>query len=211
MSGHGSPDLIIQLCRQSYGTVTGFLSYASPFQLLIAVILSAQTTDDQVNRCTPELFRLYPDVRRLARAPLEDLEGLVHATGFFRTKAKNIKAAALYLMEHHEGRVPDTMDELVLIPGVGRKSAGVVLHQVFQKPAIIVDTHFGRVCRRLGFSNHEDPVRLEHEVASLFLASDWGDISMLLNLHGRRVCMARNPRCMDCFLQDQCPATITGS
>jgi endonuclease-3 len=210
MPVHAPPDLILQRCRQVYGHVPGFLRYRTPFELLIGVILSAQTTDEQVNNCTPALFHRYPDALRLSRADPEDLEELVHATGFYRVKARNIKAAAQHLLEHHGGQVPDSMEALVLIPGVGRKTAGVVLHHVFGKPAIIVDTHFGRVCRRLGFSRHDDPGDLESDLSRLFAPEEWGDCSMLLNLHGRRVCTARKPRCADCFLLDTCPAAIVG-
>ena len=210
MNSPAPPELVLQRYRERYGQVPGFLSFNNPFELLIAVILSAQTTDEQVNRCTPELFRRYPDALRLASANPADLEQLVYGTGFFRAKARNIKAAARYLQEVHDGQVPDNMEQLVPIPGVGRKSASAVLHHVFNKPAIIVDTHFGRVCRRLGFSRHEDPERLENDIATLFSASDWGDCSMLLNLHGRRVCTARKPLCTDCFLVDHCPSTIVG-
>ena len=210
MNSQALPALVLQRCRERYGQVPGFLMFGSPFELLIAVILSAQTTDEQVNRATPELFRRYPDALRLSRADPSDLEQLIYGTGFYRAKARNIKAAAQYLMDVHNGQVPDTMEALVPIPGVGRKTAGVVLHHVFNKPAIIVDTHFGRVCRRLGFSRHEDPERLEQDIARLFPAENWGECSMLLNLHGRRICTARKPLCADCFLIDTCPSTIVG-
>lgn len=200
--------LILKRCRSAYGKVPSFLEYRSPFELLVAVILSAQTTDDQVNKASPALFGQYGDAASLARAELGQLEELVRSTGYFRAKARNIKAAAQCLVERFGGEVPQTMEELVLIPGVGRKSAGVILHHVWGKPAIIVDTHFGRVCRRLGFSRNEDPVKLEQDLARMFEPADWSDCSMLLNLHGRRICTARKPRCSDCFLVDLCPSSI---
>ena len=203
-----APSLILKRCRSAYGEVPTFLDYSSSFELLVSVILSAQTTDDQVNRCAPVLFATYPDARSLADAESEHLESLIKSTGYFRAKAKNIKAAAQYLIEHFDGLVPDSMEQLVLIPGVGRKTAGVILHHIYGKPAIIVDTHFGRVCRRLGFSRYEDPVKLEQDLAVIFNPEDWSDCSMLLNLHGRRICQARKPRCADCFLIDLCPSAI---
>jgi len=203
-----APVLILKRCRSAYGDAPGFLDFSSPFELLISVILSAQTTDEQVNRCSPVLFAKYPDAKSLAAAENDHLENLIRSTGYFHSKAKNIKAAAQYLIEHYDSVIPDTMEKLILIPGVGRKSAGVILHHVFGKPAIIVDTHFGRVCRRLSLSRNEDPVKLEQDLAGIYNPEDWSECSMLLNLHGRRICTARKPRCADCFLLDLCQSAI---
>lgn len=205
------PDGILETCRQVYGAVSSFLDYHTPFQLLISVILSAQTTDAQVNRCSPELFRQCPDAFAMAQAEIGLLESLVKSTGYYRVKARHISNAARHLVSVHAGEVPQTMEELVGIPGVGRKSAGVILHHIFNQPAIIVDTHFARVSRRLGFTVSEDPLLVERDVAGLFPVEAWGELSMLLNLHGRRVCHARKPQCSECCLVDRCPSTIVGS
>lgn len=208
MSNGADPNLVWELCKKHYGEVEGFLEFESPFQLLIAVILSAQTTDAQVNRCTPALFTAFPDAYAMASASEEILQNFVRSTGYYRNKAKNILAAAHYLLSTHEGEVPGTMEELVKIPGVGRKSAGVILHHVYNKPALIVDTHFGRVCKRLGFTASEDPIRIEKDVAKLFPETVWSELSMGLNLHGRRTCQARKPHCSECIFVDICPATL---
>lgn len=183
-----------------------FLNWKTPFELMIAVTLSAQTTDLQVNKVSPALFARFPDPVALAAASQEDVEDLVRTTGFFHVKARNIRAAAAYLLAAHQGQVPSTMDELVKIPGLGRKSAGVVLHHIFNKPAIIVDTHFGRVCRRLGLTAHEDPVKLEHDIAGLLDESSWGSCSMRFNRFGRDFCKARTPLCTQCSLASICPS-----
>lgn len=201
-------NLILQHCREKYGAVEGFLHFDTPFQLLVAVILSAQTTDEQVNRCTPDLFRQFPDAHALSRADPERIEKLIQSTGYFRVKTRHVIGAAKAVDERFGGVVPQTMEELVTLPGVGRKSAGVVLHHVFGLPAIIVDTHFGRVSHRLGFTASDDPVTIEKDLAGQFPTEDWGDVSMLLNLHGRRTCHARKPHCAGCFLLDLCPAAI---
>lgn len=180
------------------------LSYTNAFELLIAVVLSAQTTDAQVNKITPALFSRYPDSHALAGARQEEVEGLIHSTGFYRSKARNIIGASKVLVEDFGGRVPQTMEELVRIPGVGRKSAGVVLHHIFDKPAIIVDTHFGRVVRRLGLTAHEDPKRVEQDIAAQLDRAYWSEFSMTANLHGRALCHARKPRCSECFLLPWC-------
>lgn len=181
------------------------LEHESPFQLLVAVILSAQTTDEQVNRVLPDLFERYPGPDELAEADLSDVEGIIRSTGYFRSKAKNIVAAARAIRDRFDGIVPGTMEELVTIPGAGRKSAGVVLHHIFGVPAIIVDTHFGRVSRRLGFAAARDPAVLEREIAAILDPEEWGRASMLLNYHGRRTCTARKPSCDSCRLLDICP------
>jgi len=197
---------VLEILSAAYPVLPEFLEYRNGFELLICVILSAQTTDLQVNKASKALFARFPDPFSLAKAELADLEELVKSTGYFRIKASRIREAAKHLVVHHLGKVPATMEELVKIPGVGRKSAGVVLFHVFGKPALIVDTHFGRVCRRLGFSTHNDPEKLEQDVAKLFPVNRWGEMSMLINLHGRKACLARKPQCLSCMLRTQCPS-----
>jgi len=182
-----------------------FLLFDSPFQLLIAVILSAQTTDEQVNGATPLLFSRYPDAASMAEAPIADLETIVHSVGFFRSKAKNIRGAAAIVRDKHAGSIPDTMEDLLQLPGVGRKTANVVLGAVFNNPAIIVDTHFKRVTNRLGLTEHADPTKIELQLATEIPQADQYEFSMLVNRHGRATCTARAPHCDACTLYEFCP------
>jgi len=181
------------------------LSHEDPLQLLVATILSAQCTDDRVNRVTPPLFRKYPDARAFARADIRDLEGLIRSTGFFRSKARNIRECCRGLVERFGSRVPSKLEELVTLPGVGRKTANVVLGSAFGIPGITVDTHVGRLSRRLGLSRHEDPVKVEFDLMKIIPKSRWSSFSLQLILHGRRVCASRRPRCEACFLRELCP------
>jgi len=196
--------LLLNLLWQEYRVLPQFLVWKTPFELLISVILSAQTTDAQVNHVAPSLFRRFPDAQSLAQADQTEIEDFVRSTGFFRLKAQRIKEAAKRLVDDYGGMVPDNMDDLLTLAGVGRKTAGVILFQVFGKPAIIVDTHFGRVCRRLFLSNNEDPQKLELDIAKVFVPDDWGPFSMLANIHGRTYCKARGPRCSQCPLKISC-------
>lgn len=186
------------------------LDYRNPFELLVATVLSAQTTDKTVNRVTPALFRLYPDPRSLAKAKLSDLEEILRPTGFFRRKALHIRELAQSLLQSFSGTVPDTLEELVTLPGVGRKTASVVLAHAFHKPAIFVDTHVGRVCRRLGWTRSNDPEKIERRLAELLPQNLWIETASRLLLHGRYVCLAKNPLCTRCVLSDICPSA-TGS
>ena len=197
---------ILAVLGEEYRDAPSLLHYRSPFELLIAVILSAQTTDEAVNRTLPELFGRFPTPEALADADPSEVEGIIHSLGFFRQKTKSIIGTARAVAEDHGGRVPDTMEQLVRLPGVGRKSAGVVLLHVYEKPAIIVDTHFGRVVRRLGFSNVKDPARLERDVAAVLPRDEWNSASMRLNYHGRRYCFARRPDCDGCPVAPHCPS-----
>lgn len=199
---------VLDILESRYTAEPQFLSWKNAFELMVAVSLSAQTTDLQVNRITPALFSRFPDPESLAAGSQEEVEALVHASGFYRVKARNIRAAAQYLLDKHGGNVPASMDELVLIPGLGRKSAGVVLHHIHGIPAIIVDTHFGRVCRRLGLSSYEDPVRLEKDIAAILDSSRWGSFSMRINMFGRDICKARKPECTHCVLAKLCPSRM---
>ncbi len=189
-----------------YPETPSMLHYNSPFELLVGVILSAQTTDEQVNAILPELLRRYPDAHALAAARHDDVESIIHSVGFFRQKTKSIIATAQILVTDHDGTVPQTMEELVKLKGVGRKSAGVILLHIYDRPAIIVDTHFGRVVRRLGFSVAQDPIRLERDVAAVLPAPYWNSASMRLNYHGRRYCYARKPACAICPVRELCPS-----
>lgn len=188
------------------------LDFTNPFQLLVATILSAQCTDRRVNMVTPALFAAFPDARALARAPLGEVEELVHSTGFFRAKARNLVGMANALVEDHGGEVPDDMDSLVRLPGVGRKTANVILGNAFGKSeGVVVDTHVQRVSARLGLTTGSDPVKIEHQLMELFPRERWTMLSHLLVFHGRRICEARRPRCWECPLRDICPsATLAG-
>ncbi len=181
------------------------LEFDSPVQLLVAVILSAQCTDARVNMVTPKLFARFPDAKALASADREELEEIIKSTGFFRMKAKNIQACCRALIEQYGGAVPRTMEEMVVLPGVGRKTANVVLGAVYSTPGVTVDTHVGRLSRRLGFSKHTDPVKVEHDLMELIPREHWTDFSHMLILHGRQVCNARKPKCEECKLNSLCP------
>jgi len=183
-----------------------FLESETPFQLLIAVILSAQCTDAKVNEVTRVLFRAFPTPTRLAGAPLADVEKIVYPTGFYREKAAHIVETAGLLLERHGGQVPLSMQELTALPGVGRKTANVIRGQVGGLPAVIVDTHFKRVTKRLGMTQQDDPAAIERELAELVPAPLQFAFSMAANRHGRVYCHARNPRCGDCPVQKLCPS-----
>ncbi len=184
------------------------LTFETPYQLLIAVILSAQTTDAQVNGVTPELFAGYSGPAELAAAPQKEIERIVHSVGFFHTKARNIRVAAKMLVDRYDGQVPGTMDELLALPGVGRKSANVVLGRCFDQPAIIVDTHFSRVTRRIGLTDASDPGEIEKRLKAVVPSAMQYEFSMLINLHGRKTCNARSPRCKECSIAEYCDSRI---
>jgi endonuclease-3 len=193
--------------RHEYPDAVCELDHGSPFELLVATILSAQCTDERVNKVTPELFGRYPDAEALAGADPEELEGIIRSTGFFRSKAKNLIGMANGLVDRHGGAVPGSMRELTALPGVGRKTANVVRSVALDRPGLPVDTHVGRLARRLGLTTEEDPVKVELELNRMVPARERGDFSLRLILHGRRVCGARSPRCGDCVLNDVCPAS----
>lgn len=185
------------------------LTFENPLQLLVATILSAQCTDKRVNLVTPGLFQRCPTVEDYATIPQEELEDLIRSTGFFRNKAKNIRAMAATLIHRHDGQVPPDLEALAALPGVGRKTANVVLGNAYGINAgVVVDTHIGRLSRRLGLSRHTDPVKVEADLAKLFPRETWTDLSHWLISHGRARCMARNPDCTHCELLAWCP---TGS
>lgn len=181
------------------------LVHDSPYQLLAATILSAQTTDEAVNSVTPALFSRYPTPADLAAADPADVERLVHPTGFFRAKTRSLIGMAAALEERFDGQVPSAMEDLVTIPGVGRKTANVVRSVGFGLPGLPVDTHVGRLSRRLGLTAETDPVKVESELDAIVPPRERGGLSLRLILHGRRVCQARKPRCEDCVLAHICP------
>jgi endonuclease-3 len=198
---------ILRILRVAYPGVRCELDHDGPFQLLVATILSAQCTDVRVNLVTPALFRRFPDARSMASAPLPDLEDLVRTTGFFRNKAKNIRAAAAALVEKHSGEVPRDLDALTVLPGVGRKTANVVLGNAYGiASGIVVDTHVTRLSRRLGLTANADPVKIECDLCKLVPREDWTIWSHLLIWHGRRRCSARKPDCAGCELAAICPS-----
>jgi len=184
------------------------LDFVDPYQLLVSTVLSAQCTDERVNRVTPALFEAAPDPVALARIPQRKLERIIHSTGFFRSKAKNLKAAARLIVRRHGGRVPATMEELTALAGVGRKTANVILGDAFGLPGFPVDTHVGRLSRRLRLSRHEDPVKVEKDLCALYPPESWTLLSHQLILHGRAVCSSRRPLCPDCALAGVCPSRI---
>ena len=183
------------------------LDYASPLQLLIATILSAQCTDKRVNMVTPGLFAAYPTARALAEAKPEALEEMIKSTGFFRNKTKSLLGMSAAVVDRHGGEVPGTMEELVKLPGVGRKTANVVLGNAFHRDeGIVVDTHVSRLSARLGLTTETDPVKIEEALMPLFRRDQWTMLSHLLIFHGRRICDARTPKCGQCVVNDVCPS-----
>jgi endonuclease-3 len=182
------------------------LHYRDNFELLVATVLSAQCTDEMVNKVTPELFRLYGNAEQLARAPARSIERLIRSLGLFRSKARSLKKCAKELAENHGGEVPGTIEELTRLAGVGRKTANVILGHAFGVPGIVVDTHCKRLARRLGFTRQEDPNKIEQELMQLLPPKEWTGFSHRLILHGRRICYARKPNCRACFLNDLCPS-----
>jgi endonuclease-3 len=187
------------------------LDFSSPFQLAVATILSAQCTDKRVNMVTPVLFQRYPTIESLARARQEDVEEIIKSTGFFRNKAKSIIAMAGALVEKHGGDVPSTLDTLVTLPGIGRKTANVILGNAFSlNEGVVVDTHVGRLSTRLGLTREIDPIKVEQVLMRQFPRDRWTMLAHLLIFHGRRVCEAKKPRCSQCTLADVCPSAGIG-
>ncbi|HEY8483448.1 MAG TPA: endonuclease III [Longimicrobiales bacterium] len=201
---------IIRRLREEYPDARCSLNFENPFQLLVATILSAQCTDERVNQVTPALFARYPTPEDLAGARQEELEELIHSTGFYRNKAKSLLGMAARLVEEHGGRVPDEMEALVRLPGVGRKTANVVLGNAFGKAeGVVVDTHVKRLAGRLGLSRASDPDRIEQDLMELVPREDWTDLAHLFIYHGRAVCKAPRPRCEACRLAELCPSAET--
>lgn len=197
--------LILAELERLYPDARTELDFQTPLQLMVAVMLSAQCTDKRVNQVTPALFARYHTAKDFAEADRAELEGYIQSTGFYRNKAKNIQAACRMLVEKHGGEVPGTLEELTALPGLGRKSANCVLGDAFGVPGITVDTHVGRLARRLGLTDETDPVKVEFDLMKLWPQEQWTDASHRLILHGRRVCLARKPRCPACTLDKCCP------
>ena len=199
---------ILARLKREYPDAHCELDFETPLQLLVATILSAQCTDKRVNMVTPQLFLSFPSAQDLADAKPEELEDLIRSTGFFRNKTKSLLGMSAAVVERHDGEVPRTMEELVELPGVGRKTANVVLGNAFAtNEGVVVDTHVGRLAVRLGLTNETDPVKVEQALMKLFPRDDWALLAHLLIFHGRRVCIARAPRCGECVLNDICPSS----
>jgi len=186
------------------------LNFKNPLELLVATVLSAQCTDKRVNQVTPELFKKYPTVEKLASAPRADLEDVIKSTGFYRNKATSIQGLASAILENHQGKVPGELAELVKLPGVGRKTANVVLSNAFSVPGITVDTHVGRIARRLGWTANTDPVKVEYDLMEIFDPSDWTLLNHRLIFFGRRICHSRKPACGACPVAKLCPSAGIG-
>lgn len=200
-------DKIVEILEKTYPDAHIALDFKTPFQLLVSVILSAQCTDVRVNLVTPRLFERFPDAKNMAEAPVEELEDLVRSTGFFRNKAKNIKAASRMITDQFGGELPCTMKEMLKLPGVARKTANIVLTQAFGVvEGIAVDTHVKRLSSRLGFSTEKTPEKIEKDLMELIPFEKWGKISYILIEHGRKVCNARRPMCGECRVREYCPS-----
>lgn len=198
---------ILALLKKHYSNAKTALNYSTPHQMLVATILSAQCTDERVNKVTPALFATYKTPQEFADSRLPDMEKLIHSTGFYRNKAKNIKASARMIVEKFDGRVPQTMDELLQLPGVARKTANVVLQSAYGiREGVVVDTHIGRLARRLGLSKEKNPEKVERDLMALIPRKDWTNIGFWLIDHGRAVCKSQKPDCDACFLKDLCPS-----
>lgn len=203
---HRATKILAALRTEFPGAQTA-LHHQNPFQLLIATILSAQCTDERVNMVTPGLFRRYPGPEHFAAANQVELEQEIRSTGFFRMKTRNIMACSSAIVERHEGEVPRVMEELVALPGVGRKTANVVLGQAFGVAAgVVVDTHVHRLAQRLGFSSAQNPGEIEKDLMEVFPQENWIEVGRSLILHGRKTCVARNPRCPVCLVHELCPS-----
>ena len=200
-----SPARLLRILEQTYPDARCALDYRNPLELLIATMLSAQCTDERVNMVTPALFARYPDAASFAEAAPAELEELIHSCGFYRQKAKSIRACCNRLVDEFGGEVPAEMEHLVTLPGVGRKTANVVLNEVFGQPAIAVDTHVLRTANRLGWISTRDPVKAEFQLLDAVPKKWWGRVTLLLIHHGRNCCSARKPLCADCPILKGCP------
>jgi len=201
--------MTLQRLKQTYPDAACALHHGNAFELLCATILSAQCTDARVNLVTPVLFARYPDAAALARARQPELEEIIKSTGFFRNKSRSLIGMAQALVAEHDGDVPHTMEQLHALPGVGRKTANVVLGNAYGiNEGITVDTHVTRLSRRLGLTRHDDSVKIEQDLMELIPREDWALVSHLLIFHGRQICVARRPRCWECVLSDFCPSAV---
>lgn len=196
---------ILRALRKTYPDVECALHHKNPFELAVSTILSAQCTDKRVNRVTPTLFKKYPTPKHFAKAPIQDIEKMIHSTGFYKNKAKSIKGLCQKLVTEPKGQVPKTMEELVKLPGIGRKTANVILGVAYGVPGIVVDTHVTRLTNRMGLTKQKDPVKIEFEMMDLIPKKDWTDFGLLLIAHGRAICEARKPKCEACLINTLCP------
>ena len=199
-----------RILSKTYPDVTCELDFKNPLQLLVATVLSAQCTDKRVNAVTPALFKKYKSVQAFASADMRELQTLIKSTGFFRAKAKSIKGLATKIVKECEGEVPNTLEKLITLPGVGRKTANVVLGHAFDTPGLTVDTHFGRLVRRFGWTKETDPGKVEFAIMDLIPRKEWTNLSQRLIWHGRRVCHSRKPACAACPLAKLCPSYGSG-
>ncbi len=195
---------IVARLGQDYPEIRHPLDFENPLQCTIATILSAQCTDARVNMVTPALFRKYPTIEAFANASQEELENDIRSTGFFRNKATAIRKCCAAILEKHGGQVPDTMEELLQLDGIGRKTANCVLGNAYGKPAVMVDTHVKRLSYRMGLTSHTDPDKIEFDIKALLPENQWMTASHLLIIHGRRICKSRNPQCTGCSIYDLC-------
>ena len=198
---------IFQLLLDNHPSLSTFLTHKNTFELLIAVILSAQCTDERVNLTTPDLFKHYPTPKRLANASLDHVMTLIQSINFYKTKSKNIIHTSELLVQNFNGSVPDTLEQLIQLPGVGRKTANVILGQAFGKPGITVDTHVRRVSTRLGFTKESDATKIEYDLQKSWNTDIWTDLSTHLIYHGRQRCKPQKPLCIECYIQHHCPYT----
>ena len=196
---------VLAFLAKAYPGARVLLDHRNPFELLVATVLAAQCTDERVNGVTPALFRSWPDPAAFAKASQGEMEDAVRSTGFYRNKAKAVRDLSAALVEHHQGHVPRTMEELTALPGVGRKTASILLGACFGVPALPVDTHVGRVAFRLGLTAAKDPTRIEEDLARAIPRGKWWEFATRVGWHGRQVCVARKPRCPECGLVTVCP------
>ena len=201
---------IYRILTKTYPDIRCELDFKNPLELLVAVVLSAQCTDKRVNAITPALFKKYKKPKDYAKAPLAEIEEFIFSAGFHHVKARHLKGIGVKLVEEFDGHVPATLAELITLPGVGRKTANVVLGHAFDIPGITVDTHFGRLSRRFEWSKSMDPVRVEHEVGELIPQKEWTNLSQRMIWHGRRICHSRKPACGACPLAKICPSVGIG-
>ena len=201
---------VYRILSKTYPEIRCELDFNNPLELIVATVLSAQCTDKRVNTITPALFKKYKTAKAYAGADIHQLEELVFQTGFYRAKARHIKGIGITLLEEFNGEVPRTLEELITLPGVGRKTANVVLGHAFDIPGITVDTHFGRLSRRFGWTNEMDPVKVEHIVGELIPQKEWTNLSQRMIWHGRRICHSRKPACGACPVAKICPSVGIG-
>lgn len=196
---------IVEILKEAYPDAKCSLDFTTPFEMLVAVILSAQCTDERVNKTTPALFAKYSTPQDFANMDIEELENFIHPCGFYKNKAKNIKATAQIIANKYNGKVPETMEELMSLPGVGRKTANVVMLEAFNKPqGIAVDTHCKRISNKIGFSNEKEPEKIEQDLLKIIPKEYYKDMNHILIWHGRNTCVARNPKCDECSINKYC-------